>query len=509
QTPLIASRAVGLMHDAGIPAEALILLPGDGPTVGGPLTADPRIAGICFTGSTEVAQIIHKTLAANAGPEAVLIAETGGLNAMMVDSTALTEQAVRDIVISSFQSAGQRCSALRMLYVQEEARARLLEMLYGAMDALSIGDPWLTSTDVSPVIDQEAADGIRAYLDAQRTAGRLVKSLPVPSQGQFVPPSVISVLGIEDLEREIFGPVLHVASFKASEIDQAIDRINARGYGLTFGLHTRIDDRVQEIVERLHVGNTYVNRNQIGAIVGSQPFGGEGLSGTGPKAGGPLYVARFQRTEPLTDLPAPSGAEIPLAGLTQAIATLDPRHWAAREGRVSELRRALTGRTGLSRRALAATAAFDPGPFTLPGPTGESNRLTLSPRGLILCLGPTAEIALAQAIQALGAGCAVVIVAPEAPATAAPLIAAGMPIAALDGTLAPETLAEIPDLALVAATGAPAWLRPLRQALAARPGPIVPLETQILAPARYVAERHVCVDTTAAGGNASLLAASP
>ncbi|MEM9046400.1 MAG: bifunctional proline dehydrogenase/L-glutamate gamma-semialdehyde dehydrogenase PutA, partial [Pseudomonadota bacterium] len=506
QTPLIAYHAVGLMHEAGIPAEALILLPGDGPTVGGPLTSDPRIAGVCFTGSTEVAQIIHKTLAANAGPEAVLIAETGGLNAMMVDSTALTEQAVRDIVISSFQSAGQRCSALRMLYVQEDARERLLEMLYGAMEALSIADPWLTSTDVSPVIDQEAADGIRVYLDTQQTAGRLVKSLTVPGHGHFVPPSVVSVLGIDDLEREIFGPVLHVATFKATEIDQVIDQINARGYGLTFGLHTRIDDRVQQIVERLHVGNTYVNRNQIGAIVGSQPFGGEGLSGTGPKAGGPLYVARFQRSEEPSSTAAPTGTEVETATLQAAIDGLDPRNWAAREGRVSALRRALSGRSGIARRALAATAAFDPGPFTLPGPTGESNRLGLYPKGLILCLGPTAEIAIAQAVQALGAGCPVAVVAPDALSHAAPLIEAGMPIAALDGTLAAETLTSLQNLAAVAGAGDTGWLRPLRLALAERPGPIVPLETQIIAPARYVAERHVCVDTTAAGGNASLLA---
>ncbi|MEM8793745.1 MAG: bifunctional proline dehydrogenase/L-glutamate gamma-semialdehyde dehydrogenase PutA [Pseudomonadota bacterium] len=508
QTPLIAFRAVQLMHGAGIPKAALTLLPGDGPTVGGPLTSDPRIAGVCFTGSTEVAQIIHKTLAANAGPEALLIAETGGLNAMMVDSTALTEQAVRDIVISSFQSAGQRCSALRILYVQEEARDRLIEMLYGALDALSVGDPWLTSTDVSPVIDAEAADGIRAYLAEQEAAGRLAKTLPVPTQGHFVPPSIVQLSGIDDLEREIFGPVLHVATFKAAEIDEVIDRINARGYGLTFGLHTRIDDRVQQIVERLHVGNTYVNRNQIGAIVGSQPFGGEGLSGTGPKAGGPLYVARFQRTENPATHPALSGPKIDAASLQRAIDSLDPRNWAAREGRVSAIRRALAGRSGIARRALAATAAFDPGPFTLPGPTGESNRLHLYPRGLAACLGPTAEIALCQAIQALGAGCPVVMVAPGATSIAAPLIEAGMPVAAVDGTIAPETLTEIEGLAIVAAHGGADWLKPLRIALSKRTGPIVPLETQLLAPARYVAERHVCVDTTAAGGNASLLAAT-
>ena len=275
--------------------------------MGGPLTSDPRIAGVCFTGSTEVAQIIHRTLAQNAGPAAVLIAETGGLNAMIVDSTALTEQAVRDILISSFQSAGQRCSALRMLYVQEEARERLLEMLYGAMEALTIGDPWNLATDVSPVIDAEAQQDISAYTAAREAAGKLLKSLPAPAQGTYVSPAVIEVDGIADMEREIFGPILHVTSFKARDIDKIVDDINARGYGLTFGLHTRIDDRVQQIVERIRAGNAYVNRNQIGAIVGSQPFGGEGLSGTGPKAGGPHYVERFQRRAATEALAAPSG----------------------------------------------------------------------------------------------------------------------------------------------------------------------------------------------------------
>jgi len=260
-----------------------------------PLAIFTRIAGVCFTGSTEVARIIHRAVADNAGPDTVLIAETGGLNAMIVDSTALPEQAVRDILMSTFQSAGQRCSALRLLYVQEDTYERLLEMLYGAMDALIIGDPWDSATDVSAVIDRQARVDINRYIEQHGNAGTLMKRLNVPQPGNYVSPAVIRVNGIADMDREIFGPVLHVATFKASDIDAIVDDINSRGYGLTFGLHTRIDDRVQQIVERLKVGNAYVNRNQIGAIVGSQPFGGEGLSGTGPKAGGPLYVARFRR----------------------------------------------------------------------------------------------------------------------------------------------------------------------------------------------------------------------
>jgi RHH-type transcriptional regulator, proline utilization regulon repressor / proline dehydrogenase / delta 1-pyrroline-5-carboxylate dehydrogenase len=508
QTPLIAARAVALMREAGLPEAALQLLPGDGPTVGGPLTSDPRIAGICFTGSTEVAQIIHKALAKNAGPDAVLIAETGGLNAMIVDSTALTEQAVRDILISSFQSAGQRCSALRLLYVQEEARDRLMEMLYGAMDALKIGDPWETDTDVSPVIDTEAKDGITAYVAAQKQAGKVLKTLPAPEVGNFVTPAVVKVDGIGDLEREIFGPILHVATFKARDIDKVVDAINARGYGLTFGLHTRIDDRVEQIVERVHVGNVYVNRNQIGAIVGSQPFGGEGLSGTGPKAGGPLYVPRFRRTEKPQTFAAPTGAEITAKALHYAIEGIDARNWEARPDRVHVLRSALGGAKGFVRKALSESAAFDMSPQSLPGPTGESNRFRLFPKGKVLCLGPTPEIAVAQAVQALGAGCGVVIAAPGTGAASQRLVDAGAPVVALDGTVAPEVLAGLTDIAVVAAAGVSDWTRALRLALAKRNGPILPLVTEIVCPERYVAERHLCIDTTAAGGNASLLAAS-
>ena len=506
QTPLIAARAVELMREAGLPEAALQLLPGDGPTVGGPLTSDPRIAGVCFTGSTPVAQIIHEALAQNAGPDAVLIAETGGLNSMIVDSTALTEQAVRDILISSFQSAGQRCSALRMLYVQEEVRDRLLNMLDGAMDSLTIGDPWNTDTDVSPVIDADAQTEISDYVAAHEKAGKVLKKLPAPDIGTFVSPAVVEVGGIEDLEREIFGPVLHVATFKARDIDKVVDAINDRGYGLTFGLHTRIDDRVQQIVDRIHVGNVYVNRNQIGAIVGSQPFGGEGLSGTGPKAGGPLYVTRFRRTAPVEHHDAPKGTTVTLRDLQSALDGLDARNWAARPDRVEVLRRALSRKSGLIRKALNETAALDMTPHTLPGPTGESNRLTLYPKGPVLCLGPTLDIALAQAAQALGAGCAAVLVAPDAKQSVRPLIDAGAPVAALDGTVSAETLSALKGIAAVAAAGASDWTRELRIALAKRDGAIVPLETQTISPERYVVERHLCIDTTAAGGNASLLA---
>jgi RHH-type proline utilization regulon transcriptional repressor/proline dehydrogenase/delta 1-pyrroline-5-carboxylate dehydrogenase len=507
QTPIIAARAVELMREAGLPEAALQLLPGDGPTVGGPLTSDKRIAGVCFTGSTEVAQIIHKALAKNAVADAVLIAETGGLNAMIVDSTALTEQAVRDILISSFQSAGQRCSALRMLYVQEEAKERLTDMLYGAMDALVIGDPWSTDVDVSPVIDAEAQQDIMDYVSQHEKAGTLLKKLDAPEGGTYVTPAVVKVEGIADMEREIFGPILHLATFKARNIDKVVDEINDRGYGLTFGLHTRIDDRVQQIVERIKVGNAYVNRNQIGAIVGSQPFGGEGLSGTGPKAGGPHYLSRFRRTGKPDAPTVPFGEHVEREAVESALDRIDARNWAARPDRVSILRAALTGRTGIVRKALAETAAFDTTPQTLPGPTGESNRLRMFPRGTVLCLGPTPEVAVAQALQALGAGCGAVVVVPGAATSmAGALTAAGAPVTALDGTIDPEFLKDLEGFSVVAASGASDWTRELRMALSEREGAILPLVTETIAPERYILERHLCVDTTAAGGNASLLA---
>ncbi|WP_135448971.1 bifunctional proline dehydrogenase/L-glutamate gamma-semialdehyde dehydrogenase PutA [Tabrizicola caldifontis] len=450
QTPLIAALAVDHLLAAGVPATALQLLPGDG-AVGAALTRDARVNGVAFTGSTETAQAIRRAMAEHLDPTAPLIAETGGLNAMLVDSTALPEQAVRDILASSFQSAGQRCSALRCLYVQEDVAETVSEMLFGAMDDLALGDPWRLDTDIGPVIDSEAQGSIRAYVDAARAEGRVLKELVPPLHGTFVAPTVLSVNGIQDMPREIFGPVLHVATFKATEIDAVIDRINATGYGLTFGLHSRIDDRVQRIVDRLHAGNAYVNRNQIGAVVGSQPFGGEGLSGTGPKAGGPHYLTRF------TVAPAP-------------LATDDGSSTTAAE---------------VTRALAAPLPVVAPEVIDLPGPTGESNRLSLTPRAPLICLGPGRAAALAQAemVRKLG-GHAV-----DAPG------------------LAPEALAGLHGFAGALWWGEAARGRAYAQALAARPGPILPL---IAMPDRgHVAiERHLCIDTTASGGNAQLLAAA-
>ena len=451
QTPLIAAFAVDLMLRAGVPAHALQLLPGDGATVGAALTRDPRVDGVVFTGSTETAQVIRRSMAEHLAPGAPLIAETGGLNAMVVDSTALPEQAVRDILASAFQSAGQRCSALRCLYVQEDVAEHFLTMLAGAMDTLVLGDPWHLATDVGPVIDAEAAQDIRAYVGAARREGRVLHELRAPGAGHFVAPVVLSVGGIADLPREIFGPVLHVARFRARDLPKVLAAVNTRGFGLTFGLHTRIDNRVQEVVEALRIGNLYVNRNQIGAVVGSQPFGGEGLSGTGPKAGGPGYVARLARPEP-APMATGTAQHADLAALEKALALPTPE---------------------------AALVTHD-----LPGPTGESNRLSLHARPPVLCLGPGAEAEAAQAAAIRQHG--------------------GIAVCA-GGSVPADWLARVPGLSGVVWWGDTGPARALAMALASRSGPILPLITALPDAAHAVTERHLCIDTTASGGNAQLL----
>ena len=291
QTPRIAARAVELAHQAGVPRDVLILVPG-GPEIGAAITADLRIQGVAFTGSTATARrIAQSLLAAEERAILPLIAETGGINAMIVDSTALPEQVVQDVITSSFRSAGQRCSALRLLLIQEDVAEGMIAMLAGAMDLLKVGDPGDPATDVGPVIDQAAFDKLMSYRDAQHD--RWVKTVPVPDEGLYVPPTLIRLDAIEDLRQEWFGPLLHVATWPSGKLVETIKQINDKGFGLTMGLHSRIA-RAADITEaHAHVGNLYVNRSMIGAVVGSQPFGGERLSGTGPKAGGPHYLFRF------------------------------------------------------------------------------------------------------------------------------------------------------------------------------------------------------------------------
>jgi RHH-type proline utilization regulon transcriptional repressor/proline dehydrogenase/delta 1-pyrroline-5-carboxylate dehydrogenase len=317
QTPAIASLAVSLMHRAGVPKKALQLLPGDGASVGARLTADPRIDGVAFTGSTETARLINRTLAQRDAPLATLIAETGGQNAMLVDSSALPEQVVHDVISSAFYSAGQRCSALRVLYLQDDVAGHIMDLLAGAMMELVIGDPRMLVTDVGPVIDNEALTVLQAHAERMEKEGRLIARTPVPPNldGYYFAPCAFEIDSITRLEREVFGPVLHVIRYRARDLDQVIDDINDTQYGLTLGVHSRIDRTLEYITDRIRAGNRYVNRNMIGAVVGVQPFGGEGLSGTGPKAGGPHYMLRFATERTLTVNTAAVGGNASLLDL--------------------------------------------------------------------------------------------------------------------------------------------------------------------------------------------------
>jgi RHH-type proline utilization regulon transcriptional repressor/proline dehydrogenase/delta 1-pyrroline-5-carboxylate dehydrogenase len=304
QTGLLAGRATALLHEAGIPGDVLHLLPGDGSSVGEAIVSDPRVAGVAFTGSTETAARINQRLAARDAPLAALIAETGGQNAMLVDSSALPEQVVPDVVTSAFNSAGQRCSALRVLFIQEEIAERTLELLIGYMDELCLGDPAALGTDVGPVIDHAALKELNGHLGRIEKAGRLIHRCSLPdglaAAGSYFAPALVEIPDISVLEREVFGPILHMVRYRSGDLDAVIESINRTGYGLTLGIHSRIENRALAIARTVAVGNVYVNRNMVGAMVGVQPFGGLGLSGTGPKAGGPNYLPRFTAEQTIT-----------------------------------------------------------------------------------------------------------------------------------------------------------------------------------------------------------------
>jgi RHH-type transcriptional regulator, proline utilization regulon repressor / proline dehydrogenase / delta 1-pyrroline-5-carboxylate dehydrogenase len=315
QTPLIAFHAIKLLHKAGIPAKALHLVLGDG-AIGAALVADPAIAGVCFTGSTEVARLINRTLAAKDGPITPLIAETGGINAMIVDATALPEQVTDDVVMSSFRSAGQRCSALRLLFLQEDVADKMLDMIIGAAKELKLGDPKAIDTHIGPVIDAEAKAKIDGHISNAKARGRLRHQTPAPNrEGHFIGPAVIELKAAQDLTDEVFGPVLHVVRYKATDLDTVIAGVKATGYGLTLGIHSRIDTTIEAITKALPIGNVYVNRSMIGAVVGTQPFGGSGLSGTGPKAGGPNYLLRFVEEQHVSTNSAAAGGNASLVAM--------------------------------------------------------------------------------------------------------------------------------------------------------------------------------------------------
>ena len=454
QTPLIAHEAVRLLHRAGVPAAALQFLPGRGEIVGAALVADPRIAGVIFTGSTEVARLIHRELATR-DDDPVLIAETGGQNAMIVDSSALPEQVIADVLASAYDSAGQRCSALRVLCVQDDVADHVLAMLKGAMRELSIGDPRRLATDVGPVIDAEARKTLQAHVERMRVKSFPTFELPLPpscARGTFVAPTLIELPGIAalgELTREVFGPVLHVVRWHRDDLQALITGVNALGYGLTHGIHTRIDETIGEILDRVRAGNVYVNRNMIGAVVGVQPFGGHGLSGTGPKAGGPLYLRRLVRG--------------------------------------------------------AATLVAPGAPLSLPGPTGEANTLEFHPRGVVACIADDERALAAQVKAARVTGNTPLLLRDGRTQRASEDLDGGGAVRYADA-LDP---AAVDAVLLDAGTDR---TRAVRNALAAADGKIVPVIVPeadgAYDPARLVVERTVTVNTAAAGGNAALLSLS-
>jgi len=489
ETPLIAIEAVGLLHKAGVPEDVLQILVGDG-AVGGALTANAEIGGVMFTGSTDVARLIQKSLAERASSDGApipLIAETGGQNVLIVDSSALTEQVVGDAIASAFDSAGQRCSALRILCLQDDIADRTVKMLIAAMGELTVGPPDRLSTDVGPVISAEALDGLARHVEAMRARGFPVHQRelgPDCAQGHFLPPTIIEIGSARDLEREVFGPVLHVLRFKREAIHALIDQINASGYALTGGAHSRIDATIDFVGSRLAAGNLYVNRNIIGAVVGSQPFGGHGLSGTGPKAGGPLYMKRLLSRAPASWPALPTG---PAPASALAFAE------ALRVQGYAELANLAEGLARGSRLGLE---------MDLPGPVGERNLYALRARGAVLCDAASEEALLAQIACALASGNRAVLRSPFAGKLLARF--PGLPLSSAEAHSAF-------DSALTDRRGEA--LRPLAIELAARPGAIVSLFRVDLdtlrrgeAPVDMLQEeRSLCINTTAAGGNASLM----
>ena len=529
QTPLVAAAAVRALWAAGVPRGALQLLPGPGGTVGAALVADARVQGVLFTGSTEVARLLQRTLAGRLradGQPVPLIAETGGQNTMIVDSSALAEQVVADVVASAFDSAGQRCSALRVLCVQRDGADRLIEMLEGAVRELRVGDPRLLAVDVGPVIDAEAQGIVERHIAALRAKGRRITrpaavDADAVARGTFVPPTVIEIERIAELQREVFGPVLHVLRYDRAELADLLEAIGDTGYGLTMGVHTRIDETLIQVVHAAHAGNLYANRNIVGAVVGVQPFGGEGLSGTGPKAGGPLYLLRLLASRPADAARRAvqaAGAETPppLRGWAATADQLEAQaarsallHWAHTQGRAD--------------LALACGRFAEQAPTGawrgLAGPTGEANLYAVLPREAVLCLvapgsGTGAEVdadasLLLQLAAVLAVGSRAVW-----PADSRPLWDR-LPHAVRERVaLAQDWRGNAVGFDAVLHQGPAEHRQAVLQQLATRPGPIIGLTgcdpadeaaDHALPLERLVIERSLSINTAAAGGNASLM----
>jgi RHH-type proline utilization regulon transcriptional repressor/proline dehydrogenase/delta 1-pyrroline-5-carboxylate dehydrogenase len=497
QTPLIAHRAVQLLHEAGVSRAALQFLPGRGDIVGAQLVADPRVRGVIFTGSTEVAHIINRTLAERAAQEYCeipFIAETGGQNAMIVDSSALPEQVVQDVISSAFDSAGQRCSALRVLCLQTDIADKVLQMLQGALQELRIGNPDRLSTDVGPVIDAEAQSNLLAHIarvkEHTNNFFQPARDTAETQQGTFVTPTVLDIAWLSELRWEVFGPVLHVIRYTRDRLPQLVDAINATGYGLTLGIHSRIDETIDLIKSRAHVGNIYVNRNIVGAVVGVQPFGGEGMSGTGPKAGGPLYLKRLQLD---TCVKFNTASEHRVSALPPDRPLLDALlAWSGIHShqRISMLIEQYAGST------LIGTV------LELPGPTGERNTLSFAPRGNVLCVATNTRTLLNQLAAVFATGNTACVL------TAYCDLPANLPTE-IDHAIRRIQQIESPAVELQFALLEAALAPRLLATLAARDGPVIPVlqtvEEDAIALWRLVVERAVCTNTAAVGGNAKLM----
>jgi RHH-type proline utilization regulon transcriptional repressor/proline dehydrogenase/delta 1-pyrroline-5-carboxylate dehydrogenase len=497
ETPLIAAEAVRMLHEAGVPENALRLVLGAG-EAGAAIVANASVQGVAFTGSIAAAKSIQKTLAGRLtsdGEPVPFIAETGGLNAMIVDSSALAEQVVADVLASAFDSAGQRCSALRILCVQDDVAERMLAVLQGAMRELAIGRPDHLATDVGPVITDEARDAIENHIEAMRARGFKVHRPPLWPQaahGSFVAPTLIEINAVADVEREVFGPVLHVVRFRAPEIDDVVEAINAAGYGLTFGLHTRIDETIARVTAKIAAGNLYVNRNVIGAVVGVQPFGGSGLSGTGPKAGGPLYVSRLTKG---------GQGDSGLSGSAEALAAARRyAEWLAVDGFAAEAERC---------RALARRSSFG-AEVTLPGPVGERNVYALHGRGAVVALAQTKSGLRLQLGAIFAAGCSV-IVEERAPGRAA---LAKLPPDLAGRVVLVSSWRDAPRIAAILFEGPSDDLSVVLRAVAERAGPIIPVlarTAERLAAGedypveRLLEERMISTNTAAAGGDPALM----
>ena len=446
QTPLVAAKAIALFYAAGVPVDTLHLLPGDGAAIGRQLLPDTRLSGVAFTGSTETARLIARQLASRAGKPVPLIAETGGQNAMIVDSTALPEQVVDDVIASAFLSAGQRCSALRVLYLQEDIADKVLTMLAGAMQSLTLGDPAQLSTDIGPVIDERAMQVLQQHITRMENTARLITAVDITGkgleQGNFIAPHVFEIQSLKQLPREVFGPILHVVRYRAQDLKTVIDEINHSGYGLTLGIHSRIEALADYIFRHTRVGNTYINRNTVGAVVGVNPFGGNNLSGTGPKAGGPHYLLRFAEVKP-----NPSSARV-APDIISAAKTF-AQSWLNQSG-------------------------------VLPGPTGEENHLSLIGRGhaisVIRAGYKESDIALLLALP-LVAGCQLSIYRDQTIAPIVERLLAAMPEYATSIYPVTDLVHGLADknLAVVAVMDHDPDRENIKQQLAARDGAIIPL----------------------------------